>query len=126
PTSAISEQEVSALFRIIDDLKRDGVGIIYITHKLDELSHIADDVTILRDGEFITTAPFQSLSSDEMVRKMVGRDLSDLFPKSTASPGDEILHVSDLSLADTQRPGRFLVRDVSISVRRGEVLGLFG
>lgn len=126
PTSAISEQEVTALFRIIDELKRSGVGIIYITHKLDELSHIADDVTILRDGEFIAAAPFNSLSSDEMVRKMVGRDLSDLYPKSTANPGEEILRVSNLSLADTQRPGRFIVRDVSLSVGRGEVLGLFG
>ena len=86
PTSAISEQEVAALFRIIGELKRGGVGIIYITHKLDELPQIADDVTMLRDGEFIATAPFASLSSDEMVRLMVGRELTDLFPKSTTAP----------------------------------------
>jgi ABC-type sugar transport system ATPase subunit len=126
PTSAISEQEVSALFRIIGELKRDGVGIIYITHKLDELPHIADSVTVLRDGEHIAAAPFASLSSDEMVRLMVGRDLTELFPKSTTAPGDEVLRVEGLSLADWQRPGRFLVQDVSFEVRRGEVLGLFG
>lgn len=126
PTSAISEQEVAALFRIIGELKRDGVGIIYITHKFDELPQIADDVTILRDGEFITAAPFASLTNDEMVRLMVGRELAELFPKSTNTPGAEVLRVEGLSLADWQRPGRYLVQDVSLNVCRGEVLGIFG
>jgi ribose transport system ATP-binding protein len=126
PTSAISEQEVAALFRVIAELKRGGVGIIYITHKLDELVHIADDLTILRDGEFITSAPFSSVSSDEIVRLMVGRDLAELFPKADSVLGDEVLRVENLSLADSQRPGRFLVQDVSLHVRRGEVLGIFG
>ena len=126
PTSAISESEIAALFRVIAELKRAGVGIIYITHKLDELPLIADDVTVLRDGEFIHSAPFASLSSDEMIRLMVGRDLKELFPKSTTAPGDEVLRVVGLTLADHQRPGRFLVQNVSFDVRRGEVLGIFG
>ena len=100
PTSAISESEIAALFRVIAELKRTGVGIIYITHKLDELPQIADDVTILRDGEFIHAAPFESLTSAEMIRLMVGRDLTELFPKSETQPGVEVLRVEGLSLAD--------------------------
>jgi ABC-type sugar transport system ATPase subunit len=126
PTSAISDQEVTALFRIVDELKRDGVGIIYITHKFDELPHIADDVTILRDGEFILASPYRSLSTDEMIRLMVGRELSELFPKSMSAPRDEVLRVEDLCVTDAQRPGRFLIQDISLGVRRGEVLGVFG
>jgi ABC-type sugar transport system ATPase subunit len=126
PTSAISEHEVAALFRVIAELKRNGVGIIYITHKLDELPNIADDLTILRDGELITAALFESITSDEIVRLMVGRDLADLFPKSNAVPGKEVLRVTNLSLADQQRPCRFLVQSVSFNVRCCEVLGIFG
>jgi ribose transport system ATP-binding protein len=126
PTSAISEQEVMALFRIIAELKQDGVGIIYITHKLDELPQIAEDLTILRDGEFVTTGPLNTFSTDEMIRLMVGREMSDLFPKSTTALGEEVLRVVDLSLDDPQQLGRYLVRNVSLSLRRGEVLGIFG
>lgn len=126
PTSAISEQEVAALFRIIAELKQDGVGIIYITHKLDELPQIADEVTILRDGEFITAAPFASLSTNEMIQLMVGRELSDLFPKSATIPGKEVLRVESFTLVDSQRPGRSLVKNVTFSVSKGEILGLFG
>jgi ABC-type sugar transport system ATPase subunit len=126
PTSAISEQEITALFRVIGDLKRSGVGIIYITHKLDELPHIADDLTFLRDGEFIATRRFAEVTHEEMVRLMVGRELTELFPKSTPRVGDEVLRVADLSLANPQRPGRYLVQNVSFNVRAGEVLGIFG
>ena len=126
PTSAISEQEVTALFRVVAELKRAGVGIVYITHKLDELPQIADDVTILRDGEFIAAAPFLSLTNDEMIRLMVGRELRDLFPKSMVTTGAEVLRVEGLSLRDEQRPGRLAVDGVSLSVHRGEVLGIFG
>lgn len=126
PTSAISEQEVAALFRIITELKRSGVGIIYITHKLDELPQIADDVTVLRDGEFVASVPFASVTHDEMVRLMVGRELADQFPKSTTTPGDEILRVTNLTVRDPLHHDRFLLQEISLHVRRGEVLGLFG
>jgi ribose transport system ATP-binding protein len=126
PTSAISEQEIAALFRVIGELKRSGVGIIYITHKLDELPHIADDLTVLRDGEFIAARPFAEVTHEEMVRLMVGRELTDLFPKSAPRIGDEVLRVADLSLSNPQRPGRYLVQNVSFQVRGGEVLGVFG
>ena len=126
PTSAITEHEVTVLFRIVRQLKQSGVGIIYITHKLGELRHIADDVTVLRDGRLIGTGRFDELTPDEIVRMMVGRELSDLFPKTTASVGAEVLRVRGMSLRNPERADDYPVRDVSFSVGRGEVLGLFG
>ncbi len=126
PTSAISEQEVAALFRIIAELKQSGVGIIYITHKLDELPQIADDITVFRDGELITSAPFGSVTHDEMVRLMVGRELAEQFPKSPITHGGEVFRIANLHVRDPQHHDRFLLHDVSLSVSRGEVLGLFG
>ena len=126
PTSAITEHEVAVLFRLIRQLKSRGTGIIYITHKLDELAEIADDVTVFRDGRFIATKPFAETTRDEMVRLMVGRDLTDLFPKTCAPAGDEMLRVQNISLRHPERAADFTVRNVSFSVRKGEVLGLFG
>jgi len=126
PTSAITEHEVEVLFRLIKRLKERGTGIIYITHKLDELAEIADDITVFRDGKFITTKPFAETTRDEMVRLMVGRDLTDLFPKTSTPGGDEVLRVKNISLRHPERADDFVVRDVSFSVRKSEVLGIFG
>ena len=126
PTSAITEQEVAVLFELISQLKQDGVAIIYITHKLDELDVIADDLTVLRDGRFIDSRPVQEISHDEIVRLMVGRNLSDLYTRSKAEPREELLRVEGLSLVHPARASEFLVRDVSFQLRRGEVLGCFG
>ncbi len=126
PTSAITEQEIAVLFRLIRQLKQQGVGIIYITHKLDELSEIADDVTIFRDGQFIASEPFANLSRQRMIQLMVGRELSELFAKTTAPLAEHVLRVKNLSLRHPERAADFVVRDVSFDVRRGEVVGLFG
>jgi len=126
PTSAITEHEIKVLFRLIKRLKERGTGIIYITHKLDELAEIADDITVFRDGRFIASKPFADTTRDEMVRLMVGRELTDLFPKTTTPAGGEMLRVEKISLRHTERAGDFVVRGVSFAVRRGEVLGLFG
>jgi ribose transport system ATP-binding protein len=126
PTSAITEHEVAMLFRLIRQLKARGTGIIYITHKLDELAEIADDITVFRDGRFIATKPFADTTRDEMVWLMVGRDLTDLFPKTSTAAGNEMLRVKNISLRHPERAGDFVVHDVSFSVRKGEVLGLFG
>ncbi|MBV9123771.1 MAG: ATP-binding cassette domain-containing protein, partial [Planctomycetes bacterium] len=126
PTSAITQQEVEVLFGLIDQLKRQGVGLLYITHKLDELPRIADDVTILRDGHFIEACEVGALTHDEMVRKMVGRDPSAFFRKEPHPPGPEVLRVEGMTLPHPERPGDLLVDGVSFSVRRGEVLGIFG
>jgi ribose transport system ATP-binding protein len=126
PTSAITEQEIAVLFRLIRQLKQRGVGIIYITHKLDELSEIADDVTIFRDGRLIASEPFADLSRQRMIQLMVGRDLSELFAKTTAPLAENVLRVANVSLRHPERAADFVVRDVTFDVRRGEVVGLFG
>jgi ribose transport system ATP-binding protein len=126
PTSAITEHEIEVLFRLIRRLKQGGVGIIYITHKLDELPQIADDITVFRDGKFVGAKEFSEVTRDEMIRMMVGRELAELFPKTATAPGDEVLRVSNLSLQHAGRAGDFAVKDVSFAVRRGEVLGIFG
>jgi ABC-type sugar transport system ATPase subunit len=126
PTSAITEHEIEVLFRLIKRLKQNGVGIIYITHKLDELPEIADDIAVFRDGELVGTKEFSEVTRDEIIRMMVGRELAELFPKTATEAGDEVLRVTGLSLQHAERPEDFAVRDVSFTLRRGEVLGLFG
>ncbi len=126
PTSAITDHEVAVLFRIIGQLKARGVGLIYITHKLDELQHIADDVTVLRDGRFVAAQPYDPASRAELIRLMVGRDLSELYVKSPAKLGDEILAIDNLSLRRSARSDDLALQNVSLRVRRGEVVGLFG
>jgi len=126
PTSAITEQEVLVLHDLIRQLKREGVALIYITHKLDELPLIADDFTVMRDGRTVATQPAQSATRDDIVRMMVGRDLSQMFARAPTHPAEEVLRVDGLHLAHATRKGDFAVRDVSFELRRGEVLGVFG
>jgi ribose transport system ATP-binding protein len=125
PTSALSEQEVESLFAVIRQLKQRGVGIIYITHKLDELNQIADDVTVFRDGQFIAERRFRDVTHDDMVRIMVGRDISELTRSPSVTETDA-LQVRGVSLPHPERAGDYAVRDVSFAVLRGEILGLFG
>ena len=126
PTSALTERETEVLFQRIADLKRQGVAIAYITHKLEELPGIGDDVAVMRDGRMIGSAPLGELSRDEIVRMMIGRDLNERSPSTSSALGDEVLRVEHLTLKHPDRPGDFLVHDVSFVVRRGEVLGIFG
>ena len=126
PTSALTERETEVLFQRIADLKRQGVAIAYITHKLDELDRIGDDVAVMRDGRMIGSAPLGELSRDETVQMMIGRDLQERSPSTSSAKGDEVLRVEHLTLRHPERPGDFLVHDVSFVVRRGEILGIFG
>ncbi len=126
PTSAITGHEIEVLFRQIKRLKRSGVGLIYITHKLDELPRIADDITVFRDGKFVAEHEINQVTRDEMIRLMVGRELADLFPKSPTKQGEVMLRAKNVSLLHPERAGDFVVKDVSFEVRRGEVLGIFG
>jgi inositol transport system ATP-binding protein len=119
PTSALTEREVEHLFRIIKTLKADGKGIIYITHKMNELFEIADEVSVFRDGKYIATKSSSDLTRDEIIRMMVGRDISQMFPKLTVPIGDVVLSVKNLSLNG-------IFKDVSFDVRAGEILGIAG
>jgi ABC-type sugar transport system ATPase subunit len=126
PTSALSEQETAALFRLISGLKAQGVSLAYITHKLDELPAIADDVVVLRDGRLVGAAPLHQLTQPDLVRMMVGRDLANLVLRSTPTPGAEALRAEEISLAHPERAGMYLLESVSFQVHHGEVLGVFG
>ncbi|MDQ3941566.1 MAG: sugar ABC transporter ATP-binding protein [Actinomycetota bacterium] len=119
PTASLPEREVQQLFRIISELTSGGVGVVYISHRLDEIFAISDRITVLRDGHHITTAPADELDTEELVRLMVGRPLNELFTRSPHSPGEAALEVRGLS-----RAGEF--EDVDLVVRRGEIVGLSG
>ena len=120
PTSSLNEAEVERLFRIIEGLKKKGCGILYISHKMEEILRISDDVSIMRDGRLITTEPASSLTMDRIIRLMVGRELTERFPKKTNVPGEVYLSVKNLSAEHAP------VKDVSFKLRRGEILGLAG
>lgn len=119
PTAALSHQEVSQLFRLIADLKADGIGIVYISHRLDEVFALADRATIMRDGEYIGTYAIKELTRHRMIELMVGRSLESEFPPRITQPGEVQLTVKNLSRST-------VVKDVSFELRRGEVLGLTG
>jgi ABC-type sugar transport system ATPase subunit len=126
PTSALSEHEITVLHDLVLDLKRRGVAIVYITHKLEELDRIADDATVMRDGRVAGAAPFKDLTRDQVVRLMVGREVSELYARTPGAPGAEALSVRGLSLRHPERPGDWLLSEIGFSVRHGEVLGVFG
>jgi len=126
PTSAISEHEIEVLFDLIRSLKAQGVAIVYITHKLDELFQIADTVTVLRDGKLVGSSLIGDVSHDDIVRMMVGRNMKDFFVKSDVVKSREVLSVRDMCLAHPRRRGDYIVDHVSFTVQAGEVLGLFG
>lgn len=126
PTSAISESEVAVLFRIIDDLRKRGKAIVYISHKLDELFTIADRYVVLRDGKSIESGDLQGISPDSLIQKMVGRAIQTSRPVSTSVPYAPLLTVENLCLDHPSRVGQLQLDQVSFTVGRGEVVGLFG
>ena len=107
PTSALTDREVDHLFRIIADLKAQGKGIVYITHKMNELFTIADDVSIFRDGRYIATHPAKDLTRDQVIQMMVGREITQMFPKEEAEIGDVVL-VGEGPLPRGCVPGRLV------------------
>lgn len=120
PTSSLTEQETRLLFKVIRDLKASGVGIVYISHRLDEMAEIVDRVTVLRDGRYISTDDFKSITVDDIVTRMVGRSLEEKFPERTSRPTDEVI----FSVKGLTRAGVF--HDVNFELRRGEILGFAG
>ena len=119
PTSSISEKEVENLFRIMRDLTKKGVGIIYISHKMSELEEICDRVTVMRDGEYVDTKVVKETNKDELIAMMVGRTLTNYYVRDYLEPGEELLRVEHLN--DGHR-----VKDVSFEVRKGEIVGFAG
>ncbi|CAB3755737.1 sugar ABC transporter ATP-binding protein [Paraburkholderia solisilvae] len=120
PTSALNDAEIAELFRIIRQLKERGVGIVYISHKMDELKQISDRVTVMRDGEYVATVPTHETSVETIIGMMVGRTLTDIAPaQHTEQKGDIALEVRHLCAGP-------LVRDVSFELRKGEILGFAG
>jgi rhamnose transport system ATP-binding protein len=119
PTSSLTGREARQLFSIIEDLTAADVGVVYISHRLEEIFEISDRITVLRDGHHIKTAPASELDAEELVRLMVGRPLNELFTRSESRPGETVLEVRDLT-----REGEF--EGVDLALRRGEILGLAG
>ena len=120
PTSSLNEREVEHLFRIINKLRDRGCGIIYISHKMEEILRISDDVTIMRDGKHIATDRAQDLTMDKIIKLMVGRELTERFPPKTNKAGEVALRVEGLTTKYAP------VRDVSFEVREGEIVGIAG
>lgn len=121
PTSSLTHEEVEHLFRIINKLRDRGVGIIYISHKMEEILEISDEVTIMRDGQWVATKHADGLTTDDIVKLMVGRDLTDHFPPKTNKPSEPLLKVENLS--GMYSPS---CMDISFELRAGEILGVAG
>ena len=121
PTSSLTSEEVEHLFRIMRRLCEQGVGIIYISHKMDEIKRISDEVTIMRDGQWISTDKTENLSTDDIIKRMVTREMTNRFPAKDNVPGDVLMEVSHLT-------GKYMptCQDVSFELRAGEVLGVAG
>lgn len=119
PTSSLSAREVEDLFSIIRDLKASGTGVVFISHKFEEIEEIADHFTVLRDGQYVGEGEVRETSREEIIRMMIGRKIEQYYPERNSRPGEVVLEVKNLS-----REGVF--HDVSFEVRRGEILGFFG
>jgi rhamnose transport system ATP-binding protein len=118
PTASLTGREVDSLFRVIARLREDGVGVIYISHRLEEIAAVADRVTVLRDGESIASKRLDEVDRAELIRMMVGRELGSIFPKREIVPGEIVLELRGVSSR--------VVHDISMSVRKGEILGIGG
>ena len=119
PTSAITDNEVDSLFRMIRDMTARGVGVVYISHKMDEIFRICDEITVLRDGTNVNTWKTSEVDNDTLIRSMVGRELKEQFPKITVPIGETVLKVEHLTL-----PGQY--EDISFELHKGEILGFVG
>ncbi len=120
PTSSLTEREVEHLFKIINMLRDNGCGIIYISHKMAEILRISDEVTIMRDGQYVATKDAKDLTTEEIIKLMVGRELTNLYPPKTNKPGEVMLEVEGLTAVYS------LLKDVTFNVRKGEIIGFAG
>lgn len=121
PTSSLSDNEVEALFRIMNDLRDKGVAMVYISHKMDEIKRIADDITIMRDGTYVGTWPAEEMTTDDIIAKMVGRELTNVYPPRENEPGEVIMEVKDLCSIHEKS-----FQHINFTLRKGEILGFGG
>jgi ABC-type sugar transport system ATPase subunit len=126
PTAALTDSEVESLFDILRKLRQRGVGMIYISHKLQEVFRISDRITVLRDGRTVGTDATSNWTESTVIARMVGREMGDIFPPVDHAKGEVVFEATGLSVADPNAPGKKLVDNVSFSVKRGEVLGIAG
>ena len=127
PTSALTDKEVAALFEIIRKLKRQGVCMSYISHKMEELQQIADRVVVLRDGKTIgDVTPIPEITLDQLISRMVGRDVKDMFPKGNFQRGEKVLEVKNFEIDNPDLPGQKKVKKASFCAYKGEILGFSG
>lgn len=119
PTSSITHREVEMLFKKIEELKKQGVSIVYISHKLDEVFRIADDITVFRDGTVVESHPASEMNMDQVISLMVGRKMENIYPKENVPIGDKLLEVKDLYSTG-------IFKDINFHVRRGEIVGFAG
>ncbi|HAF22562.1 MAG TPA: D-xylose ABC transporter ATP-binding protein [Blastocatellia bacterium] len=126
PTAALTGAEVETLFGIIHKLRARGVGMVYISHKLEEVFRICNRLTVLRDGQTVGTRPTSELTEAQVIAQMVGREVGDIFPAVHHAQGDVVFEAKNVCVNDPNVPGKSLVKNVSFAVRRGEVLGIAG
>lgn len=126
PTSALSDVEVDLLMVFLNDLRKQGISCIFITHKLDEIFRIADRVVVMRDGQFISDHLISEVKQETMIEEMVGRKVENLYPKEKVELGDEVLRVENLSVPHPTIQGKNIVEGISFSLRKGEILGIGG
>lgn len=126
PTAALTDAEVDLLFSILRGLKSRGVGMIYISHRLDEVFRMSDRTTVLRDGKTVGTSPAKDLTVDRVIAMMVGREVGDIFPRASHTFGETMLRVSGLTAFDEADDSKCILQNVSFDVRAGEVVGIAG
>jgi len=126
PTSALSEPEAKKLFHVIEKLKNKGCGIIYITHRMEEVFKISDRLSVMRDGEYIGTKEAKETDNEEIIAMMVGRSVEEQYPKRDVKIGDVILEVKNLNFTPPKESFKRSLKDISFKVRAGEVLGIAG
>lgn len=126
PTAALTESEVETLMRILNNLRDRGVTCIYISHKLNEVFEIADSITVLRDGRSIGTNPTKEMNEEKVISLMVGRELTELFPRVEHTPTEVVLEVKKLNAYDKDNPSKQILHNVNINVRKGEIVGIAG
>jgi D-xylose transport system ATP-binding protein len=126
PTAALTDSEVETLIRILNKLRERGVGMIYISHKLEEVFRLSDRITVLRDGRTVGTEPTAALNQARVIARMVGREVGDIFPKAEHVPGEVVFEARNITVEDANVRGKLLVDHAGFAVRRGEVLGIAG